>query len=84
MAKRQFRFWVYLQAYKPIYFFLKNLSILLSLSLSSSKIIFLYFTISLDTLHPCQKKIPPLKLEFCRILFFPKNPSILFYLCVFL
>ena len=53
----------------------KTPSILFSLSLSLPLKLFSYiFTISLDTLHPCQKrKISPLKLEFCRILFFPQK-----------
>ena len=66
-----------LQAY---FFFLNNPSNWFSLSLSSSKIIFLWTvyraisSISLDTLHPCEKwKISPLKLEFVEICFSEKS-----------
>ena len=86
ITKRQFRFWVYLQVYRSIFFSEKalhfNLSLSLSLSLSLPlKSFSSIFTSSLDTLHPCKKwKIPPLKLDFVEFYFFPKNPSILFFL----
>ena len=78
MAKRQFRFCVYLQVYRPIYFFLKNSSILVSLSLSLPlKLFYFIFTISLNTLHPRQlEKFLRWSLSLSKFIFFRKISSL--------